>query len=91
MSQDRRPLLSRVAMPHTLVVVMILVIVVLAVSWVIPSGEYQRVKVETSEGSRNVTVAGTYREVPKVLLGPRWCWSPRSRASWTARCSSASC
>jgi uncharacterized ion transporter superfamily protein YfcC len=71
MSQDRRPLLSRVAMPHTLVVVMILVIVVLAVSWVIPSGEYQRVKVETSEGSRSVTVAGTYREVPKVLLGPQ--------------------
>ena len=61
-------------MPHTLVVVMALVIVVLALSWVIPSGEYQRVTIETSEGTRNVTVAGTYREVPKVLLGPRWCW-----------------
>jgi len=63
-------MLSRVAMPHTLVVVMALVIVVLALSWVIPSGEYERVKIETSEGSRSVTVAGTFREVPKVLLGP---------------------
>lgn len=71
MAQPRKPLLGRVTMPHTLVVVMLLVIVVLAASWVIPSGEYQRVKVETSEGSRNVTVAGTYHEVPKVFLGPQ--------------------
>jgi uncharacterized ion transporter superfamily protein YfcC len=58
-------------MPHTLVVVMALVVIVLAASWVIPSGEYQRVKVQTSEGARNVTVAGTYREAPKVYLGPQ--------------------
>ena len=56
MSQARTPLLGRIVMPHTLVVVMILVIVVLAASWVIPSGEYQRVKIDTSEGSRTVTV-----------------------------------
>ena len=61
----------RFAMPHTLVVVMALVVLVLAASWVVPSGEYQRAKVETSEGARNVTVAGTYREVPKVYLGPQ--------------------
>jgi uncharacterized ion transporter superfamily protein YfcC len=56
-------------MPHTLVVVMILVILVLALSWVIPSGEYQRMSVQTSEGARSVTVAGTYQEVEKVYLG----------------------
>jgi uncharacterized ion transporter superfamily protein YfcC len=56
-------------MPHTLVVVMILVILVLALSWIIPSGEYQRMSVQTSEGARNVTVAGTYHEVEKVYLG----------------------
>lgn len=60
----------RVAMPHTLVVVMILVILVLALSWVIPSGEYQRVQLQTSEGVRTVTVAGTYHQVEKVYLGP---------------------
>jgi uncharacterized ion transporter superfamily protein YfcC len=57
-------------MPHTLVVVMALVILVLAASWVIPSGEYERRTVQTSEGERTVTVAGTFREVPKVYLGP---------------------
>jgi len=58
-------------MPHTLVLVMLLVILVLGLSWVVPSGEYQRVKVQTSEGTRNVTVAGTYQQVPKVYLGPQ--------------------
>ena len=59
------------SMPHTLVVVMALVILVLAMSWVVPSGEYQRVKVQTSAGTRNVTVDGTYRQVDKVYLGPQ--------------------
>jgi uncharacterized ion transporter superfamily protein YfcC len=66
-----KPFYTRLAMPHTLVVVMALVILVLAMSWVIPSGEYQRVKVQTSEGTRNVTVAGTFQQVPKVYLGPQ--------------------
>jgi uncharacterized ion transporter superfamily protein YfcC len=65
------PISTRFAMPHTLVVVMALVVLVLAASWVIPSGEYERVRVQTSEGVRNVTVANTYREVPKVYLGPQ--------------------
>lgn len=60
---------SRFRMPHTLVVVMLLVIVVLALSWLIPSGEYQRIEVATSEGLRKVTVPGTYHQVPKVMLG----------------------
>ncbi len=65
------PSLKRFAMPHTLVVVMALVILVLVASWLLPSGEYQRVRVATSEGARLVTVAGTYHEVPKVYLGPQ--------------------
>jgi uncharacterized ion transporter superfamily protein YfcC len=56
-------------MPHTLVVVMALVVLVLALSWVVPSGEYQRVAVKTNEGVRNVTVAGTYQQVEKAYLG----------------------
>ena len=71
MTTEQKPFLKRMAMPHTLVVVMALVILVLAASWVIPSGEYQRVKVQTSEGSRSVTVAGTYHQVDKVYLGPQ--------------------
>ena len=57
-------------MPHTLVVVMALVILVLALSWVVPSGVYRRADVQTSEGVRSVTVAGTYQQVEKVYLGP---------------------
>jgi len=67
----KKPFYARLVMPHTLVVVMALVVFVLALSWVVPSGEYQREKVETNEGTRSVTVAGTYREVPKVFLGPQ--------------------
>jgi uncharacterized ion transporter superfamily protein YfcC len=65
------PSVPRFAMPHTLVVVMALVILVLVSSWAIPSGEYDRVKVPTNEGLRTVTVAGTYHVVSKVYLGPQ--------------------
>lgn len=68
---EKRPFYARFVMPHTLVVVMALVVLVLALSWVIPSGEYQRTRVETSEGTRTVTVAGTYQQVEKVYLGPQ--------------------
>jgi uncharacterized ion transporter superfamily protein YfcC len=66
-----QPSLKNLTMPHTLVVVMALVILVLALTWVVPSGEYERTKVPTSQGVRTVTVAGTYRLVPKVYLGPQ--------------------
>lgn len=69
MPTGKKGFLQHLHMPHTLVVVMGLVILVLALSWVIPSGEYQRVAVKTSEGVRNVTVAGTYHQVEKVYLG----------------------
>jgi uncharacterized ion transporter superfamily protein YfcC len=70
-TDDKKGFLKRLAMPHTLVVVFGLVIIVLALSWLIPSGEYRRVQVETSQGMRTVTVNGTYRQVPKVYLGPQ--------------------
>ncbi|NTW87306.1 MAG: hypothetical protein HGB30_14210, partial [Holophagaceae bacterium] len=56
-------------MPHTLVIVGALIILVLVLSWLIPSGEYQRTAVETSEGIRKVTIPGTFHLVPKVMLG----------------------
>ena len=65
------PFYGRLTMPHTLVVVMALVILVLALSWLVPSGEYQRKRIETSQGTRTVTVAGTYQQVEKVYLGPQ--------------------
>ncbi len=55
-------------MPHTLVIVGSLIVLVLVMSWVIPSGTYQRVE----QDGRQVTVSGTYQQVDKVLLGPHW-------------------
>jgi uncharacterized ion transporter superfamily protein YfcC len=55
-------------MPHTLVIEGSLIVLVLVMSWVIPSGSYQRVDQE----GRQVTVSGTYQQVDKVWLGPHW-------------------
>lgn len=50
---------SRFRMPHTLVIVGVLVVIVLAMSWLIPSGTYDRVE----KGGRLVTVPDTYEQV----------------------------
>lgn len=59
---------SRFRIPHTLVIVGGLVVLVLLVSWLVPSGSYDVV----DRAGRQVTVPGTYRQVPKVVLGPQW-------------------
>lgn len=53
-------------LPHTLVIVMALVVLVLVLSWVLPSGEFQRVE----KAGRQVTVPGTFKHLPKAYLGP---------------------
>ncbi len=55
-------------MPHTLVIVGALVVVVLALSWLIPSGSYERLE----KNGREVPIDGSYHQVEKVLLGPHW-------------------
>lgn len=55
-------------MPHTLVIVGTLVLVVLALSWVVPSGNYERVE----KNGRQITIPGTYRQIEKIYLGPQW-------------------
>ena len=55
-------------MPHTLVIVGSLIVLVLALSWLLPSGTYQRVE----QDGRQITVPGTYQQVEKVYLGPQW-------------------
>lgn len=55
-------------MPHTLVIVGSLIVFVLVLSWLLPSGTY-----ETAEkAGRTVTVPGTYQQVEKIWLGPQW-------------------
>jgi len=55
-------------MPHTLVIVGSLVVFVLVLAWLVPSGTYQTVE----KAGRTVTVPGTYQQVEKVWLGPQW-------------------
>ncbi len=55
-------------MPHTLVIVGSLIVFVLVLSWLLPSGTYQTVE----KAGRQVTVPGTYQQVEKVWLGPQW-------------------
>lgn len=68
MAENSQPAKSSFRMPHTLVIVGSLILIVLVLSWFIPSGTYQR---EEKEG-RQVTVPGTYQQVEKVFLGPHW-------------------
>ncbi len=55
-------------MPHTLVIVASLIVFVLVLSWLLPSGTYQTVE----KAGRQVTVPGTYQQVAKIWLGPQW-------------------
>ncbi|MBI3133017.1 MAG: putative basic amino acid antiporter YfcC [Acidobacteria bacterium] len=57
-------------MPHTLVLVGALIALVLVLSWLVPSGEFQRIdKVLPDGGHVKVPVDGTYQHLPKIYLG----------------------
>lgn len=55
-------------MPHTLVIVGSLIVFVLVLAWLVPSGTYQTVE----KAGRQVTIPGTYQQVEKIWLGPQW-------------------
>jgi uncharacterized ion transporter superfamily protein YfcC len=57
-----------IRMPHTLVIVGSLVVFVFLMSWVVPSGTYDR----ADRDGREVTVPGSYHQIEKVRLGPEW-------------------
>ncbi|MBL0311550.1 MAG: putative basic amino acid antiporter YfcC [Holophagaceae bacterium] len=57
-------------MPHTLVIVGALIALVLILSWIVPSGEFQRFEKVLPDGSRiKVPVDGTFHLLPKTYLG----------------------
>ncbi len=57
-------------LPHTLVLIYILVIMVYALTWVIPSGTFQRVEKEIDGTNRTLTVPGSFQFVEKKTVGP---------------------
>ena len=59
-------------LPHTLVLIYILVIGVYVLSLVVPSGEFKRTEKTFQGQSRLITVPGTYSVISKHHLGPQW-------------------
>lgn len=59
-------------LPHTLVLIFLLLLGVYLLSLIIPSGRFERVKKDFQGVERQVTLPGTYRQVAKVRLGPEW-------------------
>lgn len=57
---------KRFHMPHAYTLIFLLIVLVAVLTWIIPSGEFQRTMVETSTGEREVVVAGTYHGVSKI-------------------------
>jgi uncharacterized ion transporter superfamily protein YfcC len=63
---------KRFKLPHTLVLIYLLVILVYLLALVLPSGEFDRTE-KTVEGKpRLVIVPGTYHQIDKNWLGPEW-------------------
>lgn len=63
---------ARFKLPHTLVLIYILVIGVYLMSLLVPAGEYQRSQKTFNGQTRLITVPGTYAKTAKKLLGPQW-------------------
>ena len=53
-------------MPHPIVLIYILVIMMVILTWVIPSGEFQRVETKVGGSNRLVTVPGTFHRVQQM-------------------------
>ncbi len=60
---------SKFAMPHPIVLIYVLVIMMVILTWVIPSGEFQRVETKVGGSSRLVTVPGTFHRVAQQPAG----------------------
>lgn len=58
---------NKLHMPHVLTLIFLLIVAVAILTWVLPSGEFERTLMDTSAGERSVAVAGTYHSINKVL------------------------
>jgi uncharacterized ion transporter superfamily protein YfcC len=62
----------RLKLPHTLVLIYLLLLGVYILGLVLPAGEFRRVEKEVQKQTRLITVAGTYHAAPRPRLGPHW-------------------
>jgi len=60
---------TKFTMPHPIVLIYVLVIMMVILTWIIPSGEFQRVETKVGGSSRLVTVPGTFHRVAQRPAG----------------------
>ena len=53
-------------LPHVYTIAFLLIVFFAVLTWIIPSGQFDRQMIQTAAGEREVAVAGTYHEVDKV-------------------------
>ncbi|AWB44536.1 putative basic amino acid antiporter YfcC [Paenibacillus sp. CAA11] len=60
---------SRWALPHSYTLIFVIIIVMAALTWIVPSGEFTREHTTIDGTDREVIVPGTYHTVPKIEDG----------------------
>ena len=63
---------QRLKLPHTLVLISLLLLGVYILGLILPAGAFQRVEKQVQGQTRLVTVPGTYHPLPRPLLAPHW-------------------
>lgn len=57
---------KKIELPHVYTIAFALIILFAILTWIIPSGQFERTTIDTAAGTREVAVAGSYQEVEKV-------------------------
>ncbi len=57
---------SKFHLPHVYTLAFILIILFAALTWVLPSGQFERQLMDTPAGEREVAISGTYQEIDKT-------------------------
>lgn len=73
-------------LPHVYTIAFMLIVFFAVLTWIVPSGQFDRQTIQTAAGEREVAVAGTYQEVDKVYTD-----SETGRPSICDRASMPSC
>lgn len=57
---------KKLHLPHVITLIFVLIVFVAIMTWILPSGSFERKIVDTAAGEREVAVSGTYHTVEKV-------------------------
>ena len=60
----------RFHLPHVYTIIFLLMVVFAVLTWIVPSGSYERKTIQTAVGERAVAVAGTYKGGRQELHRP---------------------